>query len=133
MVKRINWEVIKDFYKKEFGIENWMVELFANQDILLLCASGASNNTIHTFTEIPLQEVEEVIQNSFKFVGWGGDLPINPFGYYSMIMAEQGEVHMSEFMEELKEQCRCDFDYKQMYLISKTMWEIEKEIEDEWK
>jgi hypothetical protein len=131
-MKRLNWDIIKKFYKEEFGFEGWMVELFANQEVLLLCASGANNNTISSFTEIPVDEVVEIIRLSFKFDGWNPEIPINPYGYYSQEMKEKDTVLMSEFIEELRNQCHLELDYKLIYSVCKTMWEIEDKINNEW-
>jgi hypothetical protein len=131
------WNKIKEFYKENFGIDNWVVEIFANQDILVLCASGTSNKTISNFIEVSEKEIKEVIKQTFLFDGWEQDLPINPYGYYCSLIDENGEVIRKKFMEDLDSKFQHELslpkiDTALVYRICQTMWELENKINDEW-
>lgn len=135
-----NWDYVKDFYKTCFGIDEWVVELYANLDILQLCASGASNNSICKFTDMDLDDVVEIILTTFGFPGWKEDLPVNPYKLYQ----ELENLYGSEFTERqfiltlMKTDLYTFFkepevlDYAMLFRICKTMKEIEERIQDEW-
>lgn len=127
MASVASWEYIKDFYQNEFGIEDWVVELYANLDVLLLCASGASNESISKFTEIPLEEVKEIIRKTFMFDGWTVDLGINPYKLYCDVNGDptsfKGYITTFFLDNKIKEF---------IFTICKTMKEIEEKIKDEW-
>ena len=130
MNTNLDWQSIKDFYKEHFGIQGWVVELFANMDILLLCASGVSNENIEKFLELPMTEVTEVIMNTFGFEGWTVNLPVNPY----KIFLDVGE---SKFKEELLLSLAPyadarDTDLDNLLRVCKTMTDIEGKINDEW-
>jgi hypothetical protein len=133
----IHWEVVKEFYKEKFGIDGWVVEMYANLDILSLCASGACNETIERFLEIPLNEIEQVIKDTFDFDGWESDLPVNPYKIFTD--AESlGEVHYADirFISEMQSALinfknRDSLIYR-AYWVCKTMCDIERKIDDEW-
>lgn len=135
------WEVIKEFYQDKFGIDGWVIEMYANLDILILCASGASNRTIESFLEIPLDEIKKVIQDVFGFGGWGEDLPINP---YKMFCSYNGIIssveHFKDFLAYLDseiskfpslEEFRT-VKGEQLFYLCETMYDIERKIQDEW-
>ena len=82
-MENVEWESIKEFYKEHFGMSGWVVEMLANMDILLLCASGSSNETISNLLDIPVDEILLVIKEVFNFPGWERDLPINPYKLYA--------------------------------------------------
>ena len=124
------WEYVKEFYKQHFGIEGWVVELYANMDILTLCASGASNKTITEVCDIELDDLVEVLMNTFKFPGWAVDLPCNPY-----------KIYLESLDNFPKEAVLCFVGFKeidvetvitQAYRVCKTMKEIEERIADEW-
>lgn len=131
-MKRISWSIIEEFYKKHFGIDKWLVELFANEEILLLCASGASNNTISFFTDLPVDEIKEAINNTFKFEGWERDLRINPYGLYSDDMKIDGKLDQKEFKQFIDLELKGEYDPNHIYHICKMMWEIECKINEQW-
>lgn len=123
-----DWEYIKEFYKQHFGIDNWVVEMMANRDILLLCASGASNRTISTFLDISQDEIELVIKESFDFIGWKEDLPVNPYRLYSNVLGS-----FDEFYKEMKNSNVFELRaIEDVHSICRTMKEIEERIYDEW-
>ena len=123
-----NWEYVKDFYKEHFGIDGWIVELYANLDMLQLCASGASNETIISVCDIELDDLVEILMNTFQFPGWNIDLPINPYKLY----LDVGQDYI-QFSKELR--VSNVFELKaidEVFELCRTMSEIEERITDEW-
>lgn len=142
MANNLGWEIVKEFYQKEFGIDGWVIEMYANFDILILCASGASNETIEKFLEIPIEEVVKVIEITFDFRGWDKDLPINP---YKMFCNYDGKItsveHFLDFDKELDiELSRYSLSVhnewhtksQKLFYLCETMYDIERKIQDEW-
>ena len=135
-----DWECVKDFYKTNFGIESWVVELYANLEILQLCASGASSESISVFCDLDLDDVVEILMNTFFFPGWKVDLSVNPYKIYNEVESEYGfEFTQMIFIGELmKTDLHRSFqypealDYAQMFRICRTLKEIEERIANEW-
>jgi hypothetical protein len=123
-----DWEYVKDFYKEHFGIEGWVVELYANLDILTLCASGASNKTITEVCDIELDDLVEILMHTFKFPGWYADLPINPYKLYSDLDGDYDKFFAEAKISNVFE-LRIIPD---VYSICKTLKELEERIADEW-
>lgn len=132
-----SWETIKDFYKETFGIDGWVVEVYANIDILCLCASGASNENIEKFLELPKEEIHRVLKDTFEFAGWDKDLPINP---YKMFCDYRGDIssveHFVRFTEdisvELAKHGLWNIKPEKLFYLCETMYDIERKIQDEW-
>ncbi len=137
-MNELSWEAIKEFYQREFGIDAWVVELYANLDILCLCASGASNAEIEEFLEIPQKEIVKVIRDVFEFDGWETTLPINP---YRMFYSYEGEItslhHFLDFTAVVSSELSPYKEYKdikadRLFYICEAMYDIERKIQDEW-
>jgi hypothetical protein len=136
----LHWDAVKEFYEEKFGIEGWVVEMYANFDILILCASGASNESIETFLEIDAKEVLKVIQDTFDFDGWKEDLPVNPYKIYCDLEKEFEKYEHKDvrFMSEMTSalnsytQANKDATIYKAYWICRTMSDIERKINDEW-
>lgn len=131
------WEEVKEFYLETFGIKAWAVEIMANIDILVLCASGSSNLSISNFTEVPLDEVTKVIEQTFKFQGWLIDLPVNPYGMYRNMINRHEGASMSKFIKEVREVLNPfvglgELDFEFMFTMCVTMDDIESRVYDEW-
>jgi hypothetical protein len=115
-----SWEYIKEFYKEHFGTDKWVVEMFANMDILLLCVSGASNTTISSFLNIPIDEIKLVIEEVFEFKGWEVDLDINPYKDYKENLSDFTLMYGDSEIGS------------QLLSICETMSDIEERIDNEW-
>ncbi len=136
----VHWDAVKDFYKEKFGIDEGVVEMYANLDILVLCASGASNETIERFLEIPIEEVKKVIRETFAFDGWQEDIPANPYKIFTDL---EQDLETPKFVDTrfISEMMFALNSYKQedkdktiyrAYWVCRTMSEIERKINDEW-
>jgi hypothetical protein len=75
------WKVLVKLYKKSFGVPEEVLSVMAVRAILLLCASGLSNESISIFLETDRKIVDNYIKDVFKFDGWGADLRYNPLYY----------------------------------------------------
>lgn len=132
------WTIIKDFYTREFGIDGWVVEMYANIDILCLCVSGASNETIVKFLEIPLSDVQDIIMKTLDFEGWDKDLPINPLQLFSGYTGVKSSVqHFMDFdsvvsseLSKYEEFAHIKTDT--LFYLCELYTDIEERIKNEW-
>ena len=135
----LSWEVIKEFYLKEFGIDEWLVEMYANLDILCLCASGVSFRDISVFLEVPISEVKTVANSVFEFDGWEEEIPVNPLYVFKSYKGVQSSVeHFMEFDKEIKFHLSkwngkfADVKTEKLFYICETYLDIEERIRNEW-
>lgn len=132
------WEVIKEFYQREFGIDGWVVEMYANLDILSLCVSGASNENISKLLELPIAEIIKVLSDTFEFEGWKKDLPINPYRVWRLYDGDKSSIgHFVSFNEEVGGVLsKYSEDYgvscPNLFYICEVFNDIEGRIQDEW-
>lgn len=133
-----SWEAIKDFYKREFGIDEWVVEMYANLDILALCVSGASNDTIVNFLELPLEEVIKAIDSAFDFDGWPRDLPFNPFFIFQSYNGVESSVqHFVDFSSSVSNELSkyeelSNIKPEKLFYMCELYSDIEERIKNEW-
>lgn len=125
MEKQSNWEAVKEFYKEKFDLDGKLVELNANYTILLMCASGASNESIATFLEIPEHSVELILNEVFGFTGWKKDMDYNPYKLY-----RESNGDMVKF-RELFTSHGVDVSFS-LYLLCRGMKGIDDRLENEW-
>ena len=131
------WEEVKKFYQDTFGIDSWAVEVMANLDILVLCASGASNKSISIFTDIGCDEVSGVIKQTFSFDGWEENLPINPYSMYKEFIHSTLPYSTSMYVVQIRQLLLPypsfrHLDAEFIFTLCKTMDEIESRIYEEW-
>lgn len=137
-MNNIHWEAVKDFYKEKFGIDGWVVEMYANMDILCLCVSGASTYNIVQFLDIPTDEVIRVLVDVFGFEGWKADLPINPLRIFNQYGGVKSSVeHFVEFTSEIavelgKYSGMESVEPERLFYMCETYNDIERKIQDEW-
>lgn len=79
------WKEVLDIYENSFGIPNRVVESLASYDILYLCCTGLSNETISTTLDIDINTVSEVLKEKLNFIGWYKDLDISPLYVYNSV------------------------------------------------
>lgn len=132
MLENLDWDTVKEFYKESFGIDGWVVEMYANLDILTLCASGASNESISNFLEIPKDEVKKVLKETFEFDGWEEDLPLNPYKLYTDGIKEYPNHVESRLISEFRKTFQTERYIYVAYWICRTLDDIERKIQDEW-
>jgi len=128
-----DWEIIKDFYKERFGIDGWLVEMYANLDILSLCVAGACNDNIVKFLELPSEEVVRVINDVFEFDGFVNDLPINPYRVYNSYNGIRSSVeHLTSFLSDTSVELGSILKPEKLFKICDTYSDIEERIQNEW-
>lgn len=137
MNKSLDWETVKEFYKENFGIDGWVVEVYANLDILTLCVSGSSNESIVKFLEIPIEDVKRVIKETFEFEGWDTDLPINPYKIFESNLGSPQDDLAIKFKEDVESALKPyilfrNLDAIGLYRLCKTLHDLERQIKDEW-
>lgn len=136
MATKPTWEAIKEFYKETFGIDGWLVEMYANLDILILCASGASNESIEKFTELPANEIRKVINDAFEFEGWEKDLDFSPYKMFCDYNGTKSSIeHFVSFTQDVAvELSRSGVFVNQdkVFYLCEAMHDIERKIQDEW-
>lgn len=79
---RSAWKTLVKLYRTKFEITSKVLAIMCTRAVLLLCASGLSNETIATFLDIDKNVVDGYIYTTFKFRGWEKDLPYSPLYYY---------------------------------------------------
>ena len=135
-MKKDGWEVIKRFYMDSFGIPGDLVDLLADSDILTMCASGSSNDSISKMFDIDELDVKAVISAIFKFDGWTYDLEINPLRIYEGLETDTflgGYLLFNKFKTWIPPYTSYSSDeIKTMFRICKLYKSIDLRIEKEW-
>lgn len=83
MTLETTWEVIQSLYQKYFNIPPRIVDLMAMEPILEECANGICTLTISRKFDLPVEYVEEVLEECLNFPGWKEDLDISPLSVYN--------------------------------------------------
>lgn len=128
-----NWEDVKRFYVKEFGIDPKLVDLVAMSDVLLLSVSGSSNNSISRFLNIDLEAIKEILDTVLDFSGWEIDLEFNPYSIYVNLINNE-QLESSIFLREINgiDTFQTISQVSQMYRICSIYYTIERRIDQEW-
>jgi len=125
----MNWNAIKDFYYRVFGIEGKYVDLMASYDILLLSASGVCNETIAYVLCVSLEVVREEVKKYFNFTGYSNNLSINPI----TILREIDVDSLETFCKHLpKESDYATVEIECMYRVAKLFEGIRNDLEANW-
>lgn len=95
------WQEIRDFYKDTFGIDEELVDYLSSIDILLMCASGSSNDVISETLDIDLSCVQRIVRSIYDFGGWEDDLPINPHKIHTYL-CDMGKPLLRDFKKEVR-------------------------------
>lgn len=124
------WELLKQFYKTNLGIEGKVVEYLAVVDILKLCAEGHSNLKIALMSDFEEEYVKCVIQEYFKFDGWSTDFDFNTRALY-----ERCKYNKYTFISLARERDKTtsESSFGWVYRINQKLDDIEKEIEKGYK
>lgn len=102
-----DYEAVKEFYVEKFNLDPELVDLNSNYVILLMCASGASNESISKFLDIPEHSIELVLNEVFGFEGREKDLDSNPYKVYCNGGTVYGDVlDMCETMKRVEDRIK---------------------------
>jgi len=128
-----SWEIIKEFYKETFGISGSLVDYMSIKDILLMCASGSSNESISKYLEINREYIPAILSSVFGFKGWSRDLELNPYSVYNYLLSRK-EASVGKFAEEVMslDESISLKDAKFMFGICRKYRGIEDRLEKKW-
>jgi hypothetical protein len=131
------WDEIKQFYMDNFGISPDLVDLLADNDIITLCASGSSNDSISVSLDIDRSAIDTIILNVFDFTGWKYDLDVNPLNIYNdlaFIKNKGGYPLYKDFRDVVskKDSTIKDIDIKTMFRLCKLYNSISTRLDREW-
>jgi|WetSurMetagenome_2_1015567.scaffolds.fasta_scaffold565000_2 hypothetical protein len=77
------WDNLKTFYNKHYNIPPNIVDEIACSEILLLCVSGMSNQSIAYNLNMDLDYINVSTKEFLEFNGWKEDLDLNPYFVYN--------------------------------------------------
>ena len=127
------WSTVKEFYNESFGFPEGLVELVAVSDVLLMCVSGSSNETIAKFFDMSIEEIELIIKEYLNFNGWRIDLDFNPYSIYTELV-NNGYYSYEEFILELariNKFVRADYGLE-LYKVCSLYYRYEDQINNQW-
>jgi len=129
------WEKVRTFYSDNFGLSENLVDLMASSDILLMCVSGSSNDSISRLLNVDEESVTEVVKQVLEFDGWAIDLPLNPYSIFT-VLANDGKVLFRPFRDEIVlvfGTLLSEDSIKTMFRICRIYDKIERKLERDWK
>jgi hypothetical protein len=135
-----SWGKILELIESSLKIPRRTIELIAVKDILTLCASGVANHKIASVLDLDVFYVKSVLIEFIDFQGWVYDLDINPYTIYSNLRTRDYPEDHQELMQDFKKEISIISPYmndevlvKNAFVISQKLWNIEQEIEKDWK
>jgi hypothetical protein len=129
------WNAVRQFYMESFGVAPELVDLMACNDVLVMCVSGSSNDSISRVLNMDDTSILEILTTVLDFRGWREDLPFNPYAYYRSLPSIRGNSLYSSFREEVIIMFGphiIEGDICEMYRICKTYCAIEERLERDW-
>ena len=124
------WNNIRQFYMESFGIAPELVDLMASNEVVLMCVSGSSNESISSILNMDIESISEILDVILSFSGWTKDLEFNPYNYY------KEDSTLIGFIGSIREACSDDtitLDIiTTMYNICKTYDQIEGTLDRDW-
>jgi len=126
-----DWELIRQLLGVKLGIPEKILDYIAVRDILVLCTSGGSNETICRFLKLGDTYVSNVIHEYLDFDGWVSDLDYNPKALYELC---KGDIidYNNEVYKTTKRSYPVEFvtyTFARVSIFSK----LEEELEIYWK
>lgn len=112
MLADSSWKRVQDFYKNAFDLGNYIVDLMADYNIVLLCVSGSSNDSISKALDLDIDDIRNTIKNRLSFDGWETNLKFSP--YYTYI-----NMSFDDFIEVCKQFFDINFAHKVYYMCEK--------------
>jgi len=136
-MKEEKWNEIKQFYMNSFGISPELVDLLADNDILVMCVSGSSNATISRNLDIEIESINTIILTILDFTGWKYDMGINPLSIYNdlaFVNNKGGYPLFKEFDAVItkKDPSIGEKDRKTMFRVCKLYDSISSRLDKEW-
>jgi len=76
-----SWKYLSVLFKEKLGVPTEVFAVMCTRAVLLLCASGLSNETIASFLMTDTKTVDDYVNIAFGFNGWDKDLDFSPLHY----------------------------------------------------
>ncbi len=135
-----SWGKILEVIETTLKIPRRIVELIAVKDILTLSVSGVCNHKIASVLDVDPFYVKAVLMEFINFPGWVSDLDLNPYSIYSNLKTRDYAGKHTEMFTDFKFEVSTispylndEFLIRNAFIISEKLWEMEQEIEKEWK
>ena len=132
-MNEVKWETVRQFYMESFGIAPELVDLMASNEILLMCVSGSSNESISRILNVDKESVAEILDVILTFPGWEKDLDFSPYRIFkedSSFIGFTGQVLETIGPEDAGINLQT---IKIMYNNCKIYESIEEKLEIGWK
>jgi hypothetical protein len=131
------WNEIKQFYVDSFGISPELVDLLADNDIITMCVSGSSNDSISISLDIDRKTIDDITLSILDFTGWKYDMSINPLSIYNdlaFIKNKGGYPLFKEFDDVVtkKDPSIGEKDRKTMFRLCKLYDSISSRLDKGW-
>lgn len=129
------WNLVREFYSKNFDIPEDLVDLVASNDIILMCVSGSGNSSISRILDVDEDSIRDVLSTVLDFEGWDTDLPLNPFVIFNDLV-DHGKTLFQYFKHDVEYMCGTilsEDDIKTMFRICRIYSKIELLLDREWK
>ena len=133
-MKMIDWDITATILEEKLNIPRQILDYISIRDIILLCASGSSNQSIALFLQTDLDFVCEIVSSTFLFSGWEKDLDINPYQILKNILDAEYEKAYLSFVEEVKLMTPYygESEITKMFIVADKYFKIEQEMERWW-
>lgn len=129
------WNAVRQFYMDSFGISPELVDLMASNEVLLMCVSGSSNESISVILNIDMGDVREILDTILNFSGWETDLEYSPFKIYeedNEYISFVGSIVEINFASKGNPELDID-EINTMYFNCKTYASIEERLSVGWQ
>lgn len=131
-----DYEILKDFYRKELNIPAELVDILSVNDVLIMCVSGASNESISDTIDMDLNVIKEILETVLNFSGWKNDLPVNPYKIFTSLRINK-DFTFQDFLvltrrADPDRASYSDEDVKKMFEMCSVYTDIENRLDSEW-
>jgi len=109
------WKYLATLFKENFGVPNDVFAAMCTRAILLLCATGLSNESIALFIQADRKTVDDYVKEVFGFSGWEKDLDFNPLYYLETgrkLYTEQQSKVCKAYLDLFSESSKIESYYK---------------------
>ncbi len=135
-----SWGKVLELIESTIKVPRRVIELVAVKDILTLAASGVANHKIASVLDVDPFYVKSVLMEFINFPGWVSDLDLNPYSIYSNLKSRDYAGKHAEMFLDFKFEVNTISPYlndevliRNAFIISERLWEMEQELEREWK
>lgn len=124
-----SFNIITEFYKKEFDIDEEIVKLLADFEICSLSISGMSNLDISSIIGVSEEEISSTLNLRLGFGGFKETLKFQPLFSY--------RVCSNRNFEEFRKLVQYEYEYRgdmaELFDVCKKFEEIEEIVSVNWR